>query len=110
MMVVIKSMWFVHSDVAVAILKPFVAEKNLWMVQNYGICQGYYFFHNLGMDRHLREQFAGHPLYEYTAEFCAKYDAPSFDPDYETKPLSFFEPMVASVFAKPRSTAYESLK
>ena len=34
--------------------------------------------HFLGADRNLRDQFAGHPHYERTAEFCALYDNPAF--------------------------------
>ena len=34
----------------------------------------------LGLDRNMRDQFAGHPHFERTAEFCALYDNPAFDP------------------------------
>jgi len=98
-----------HPDIAAAILKPFVSEENLWMVEKHGIFQGYYFFHHLGMDRHLRDQFKDHPLYQYTAEFCAKYDATAFDADYESEPLAFFEPMLRNVFAKPKRSIYKSM-
>lgn len=98
-----------HPDIAAAILKPFVSEENLWMVEKHGVFQGYYFFHHLGMDRHLRDQFKDHPLYQRTAEFCAKYDATAFDPDYESEPLSFFEPMLRRVFAKPRQSIYKAV-
>lgn len=101
---------FNHPDVAAAILKPFVSEENLWMVEKHGVFQGYYFFHHLGMDRHLREQFSDHPLYQYTAEFCAKYDAPAFDPDYKSEPLEFFEPMMRRVFARPRNSIYKAVQ
>ena len=97
-----------HPDIAAAILKPFVSPENLWMVEKHGIFQGYYFFHHLGMDRHLREQFSDHPLYQYTAEFCAKYDAAAFDPAYESLPLSFFEPMLQRLFAQPRQSLYKA--
>jgi predicted HD phosphohydrolase len=96
-----------HPDIAAAILKPFVSPENLWMVEKHGIFQGYYFFHHLGMDRHLREQFSGHPQYQRTIEFCARYDAAAFDPDYENLPLSFFEPMLERVFAQPRQSLYK---
>ncbi len=76
------------------------------MVEKHGLFQGYYFFHHLGMDRHLREQFNGHPLYQHTAEFCAKYDAAAFDPDYDTLPLDYFVPMVRRVLARPRQSIY----
>jgi len=95
-----------HFDIAAAILKPFVSEANLWMVQNHGIFQGYYFFHHLGLNRNLRDQFAGHPHYARTEEFCAVYDNPAFDPQGETLPMSEFEPMVRRVFAKPKNSIY----
>ncbi|SED15544.1 hypothetical protein SAMN05216178_6469 [Pseudomonas saponiphila] len=97
-----------HADIAAAILKPFVSPENLWMVEKHAIFQGYYFFHHLGMDRHLREQFCEHPLYQRTAEFCAKYDAAAFDPTYASLPLSFFEPMLRRLFAKPRQSLYQA--
>ncbi|HEX3139641.1 MAG TPA: HD domain-containing protein [Rhizobacter sp.] len=95
-----------HFDVAAAILKPFVSEANHWMVQHHGIFQGYYFFHHLGLNRNLRDQFAGHPHYARTEEFCALYDNPAFDPKGETLPMSEFEPMVRRVFAKPKNSIY----
>jgi len=97
-----------HPDIAAAILKPFVAEENLWMVAQHGIFQGHYFFHHLGMDRDLREQFKGHPHYERTAEFCALYDNPAFDPRGETLPIEEFIPMVERVLARPRNTIYKA--
>ena len=59
-----------HADVAAAILKPFVSEQNHWMVEKHAIFQGYYFFHHLGLDRNMREQFRDHPWYACTEEFC----------------------------------------
>ena len=99
---------FNHPDIAAAILKPFVTEENLWMVQHHGIFQGYYFFHHLGMDRDMREQFRAHPWFERTAEFCELYDNPAFDDRAETLPLSEFEPMVRRVFAQPRQSIYKA--
>jgi len=95
-----------HPDIAAAVVKPFVSEKNHWMVAQHGIFQGYYFFHHLGLDRNMREQFRGHPHFEYTADFCEKYDQVAFDADYDTAPLDFFVPMVERVFAKPRNSMY----
>ena len=94
---------FNHADIAAAILKPFVSEANHWMVEKHGVFQGYYFFHHIGMDRNLREQYRGHPHFERTAEFCALYDGPAFDPQRATPPLSEFEPLMRRVFAAPKS-------
>ena len=101
---------FNHPDVAAAMLRPFVSDENLWMVEKHGIFQGYYFFHHLGMDRDMREQFRDHPYFDRTAEFCELYDAPAFDPKRETLPLSFFEPMVRRLFAAPTRSIYANLK
>jgi predicted HD phosphohydrolase len=95
-----------HADVAAVILQPFVSEQNYWMVQKHGIFQGYYFFHYLGLDRNMREQFRGHPWFGYVEEFCSKYDGPAFDPGYKSAPLSEFEPMVRNVFSRVKNSIY----
>jgi len=91
-----------HADIAVAILKPYVSERNLWMVQHHSLFQGYYFFHHLGADRHARNRFKDHKWYDYTAEFCEKYDQAAFDADYDSLPFEHFEPMVHRVLAVPK--------
>jgi predicted HD phosphohydrolase len=98
---------FNHPDIAAAILKPFVSEANHWMVQHHGIFQGHYFFHHIGLDRDMREQFRGHEHFARTEEFCALYDNPAFDPKAETLPLSEFEPMLRRLMAQPRNTIYK---
>lgn len=95
-----------HPDIAAAILKPFVSQENFEMVEKHGMFQAYYFFHHLGMDRNLRDQFKGQAVYDRTLEFCEKYDAPAFDPGYDHLPLSFFEPMVRQLLSAPRNTIY----
>ena len=97
---------FNHADVAAAIVKPFVSEENHWMVEQHAVFQGYYFFHHIGGDRNLRERFRGHPAFDRTAEFCARYDGPAFDPKGETLPLEFFEPMLRRVIAFPKRSMY----
>jgi predicted HD phosphohydrolase len=99
---------FNHPDIAAAILKPFVSEANLWMIQHHGIFQGYYFFHHIGMDRDMREAFRGQPHFERTAEFCELYDNPAFDARAQTLPLSEFEPILRRLFAQPRNTIYKA--
>jgi len=95
-----------HADLAAAIVQPFVSEQNHWMIEKHGIFQGYYFFHFGGLDRNMRDQFRGHPCFEYTAEFCHLYDQAAFDPDFKSMPLSAFEPMVRRVFEWPKRSIY----
>jgi hypothetical protein len=56
----------------------------------------------------MREDYKDHPLYDQTLEFIEKYDAPAFDPEAETYALSFFEPMIKSVFERPKQSLYKS--
>lgn len=97
---------FNHPEIASAILRPFVSEELHWIADRHGVFQGYYYFHHLGMDRDLREQYRGHPHFAATAEFCEKYDQAAFDPHYESAPLDFFEPMVRRVLARPIRSIY----
>lgn len=97
-----------HPDIAAAILKPFVSEANLWMVQHHGIFQGYNFFHHIGMDRNMRDMFAGQPHYAHTAEFVELFDNPAFDRGQEILPISTFEPMLRKVMAVPKNSVYKA--
>lgn len=93
-----------HAEVAAVVLKPFVSEQNHWMVDKHGIFQGYYFFHHLGLDRNMRDQYSGHEYYDYTEEFCRKYDQNSFDTTYKNMSLDDFVPALESVLAKPKQS------
>ncbi|WP_427966376.1 HD domain-containing protein [Altererythrobacter sp.] len=95
-----------HPEVAAAIIKPFVSEELHWICQHHGHFQGYYYFHYLGMDKESREQFRGNPYFDACAEFCEKYDQSAFDPDYDSEPLEFFEPMVRRVMSRPINSMY----
>ncbi len=91
-----------HSEVAAAVLKPYVSEKNYWIVKHHGVFQGYYYFHLIGLNPHERERWRNHPYYKATVDFCENYDQNSFDPHYESEPLTFFEPMVHRVLDESR--------
>jgi len=95
-----------HAELAATVLKPFVSDENWWLLQHHGIFQGYYFFHHLGLDRDMREQFRGHPNFERTALFCERHDQNAFDPNYATMPLEFFVPLVQRVMARPKRSIY----
>jgi predicted HD phosphohydrolase len=95
-----------HAEIGAVILKPYVSERNHWMMDKHGVFQGYYFFHHIGLDRDMRDEFRGHPDFEYTAQFCHLYDQNAFDPNYESMPLEAFEPMLRRVLAAPKRSIY----
>jgi predicted HD phosphohydrolase len=97
-----------HADIAATILEPYISEENHWIIKHHGIFQGYYFFHHVGLDRNVRDNFRDHPYFEACAEFCHQYDQNSFDAAYESEPLEFFVPMVERLMAMPRKSLYQA--
>jgi predicted HD phosphohydrolase len=89
-----------HDRFAAEILRPFVREEVTWVVENHGLFQSYYYGHHYGWDRNARDRFRDHPCYQSCVDFCERWDQSSFDPDYASEPLEYFEPMVRNVFAR----------
>ena len=89
-----------HSEVAAAILRPYISKKNHWIVQHHGEFQGYYFWHLVGKDRNARDKYREHPYYQACVDWCYKYDQSAFEQGYPTKPLEFFEPIVKRVMSR----------
>ena len=44
-----------HSQYAASILRPYVSEKNYWIIQHHGLFQTYYSAHHLGGGRNAIE-------------------------------------------------------
>ena len=95
-----------HSQAAAALLRPYVSEKNYWIVLHHGLFQGYYYLHHYGGDRDLREQYRSNEHYQACADFCARWDQASFDPDYDTLPLTHFESRVRELFSVRNSNFF----
>lgn len=90
-----------HSEMAAAILRPFVSDKLYWIVKHHGVFQMYYYAHHCGGDRNAREMYKDNAWYQDAIDFCHNYDQNCFDPDYATEPLEFFAPILRRVLAKP---------
>jgi predicted HD phosphohydrolase len=90
-----------HSQMAAAIIRPYVREEVTWVVNMHGIFQQQYYGEHLGVDPDAREVYRDHPWFESCARFCEEWDQASFDPAYPTEPLEHFEPMVREVFSRP---------
>lgn len=90
-----------HSQFAAAILRPYVREEVTWVLEMHGLFQMQFYADRLDLptDRHLR--YAEHPYFESCQRFCRDWDQESFDPNYPTKPLSHFAPMLREIFARP---------
>jgi predicted HD phosphohydrolase len=89
-----------HSALAAEVLRPYVSERTYWIVRQHGLFQSYYYAHHFGNDRNARDRYIDHEWYQDTVDFCERWDQSSFDPEYESLPLEFFEPMVRRIFAR----------
>ena len=89
-----------HSEMAAAVLKPYVSEESYWIIRHHCLFQSYYYAHLLGGDRDARDRYRDHPFFDATVRFCEQWDQPSFDPGYDTLTLETFEPMVRRVFSR----------
>ena len=89
-----------HSQLAAAIIRPYVRAEVTWVIEHHGVFQLYYHGEAEGVDKNARDIFAGHKWFESCDRFCQRWDQMSFDPDYDTSPLSHFEPMLREVFSR----------
>ena len=89
-----------HSQLVASVLRPYVSEKIYWIILHHGIFQEYYYAHHIGRDRNARDKFKDHPYYQDAVDFCEKWDQKSFDPNYESYSLEYFEPKVRKLFSK----------
>ena len=97
-----------HADFAATMLEPFISDKNYWILKHHGIFQGYYFFDFLGLDKNMRDKFKDNPDWKDCAEYCAKYDQNSFDPEYDTEPIETFIPMLRNVLSQTKKSIYKA--
>lgn len=89
-----------HDRFAAEILRPFIRDECAWVVEHHGTFQMLYYAHHYGWDPNEREKYKDSPHYQACADFCERWDQNSFDPDYKSEPLEFFEPMVRALFAR----------
>ena len=88
-----------HSELAAAIVRPYVSDEVHWIIKHHGVFQMIYYAHHHGNDPHERERYRDHPHFAACAEFCENYDQVSFDPTYPSMPLTEFEPLLHRVFS-----------
>jgi predicted HD phosphohydrolase len=77
------------------------AFRAYWVIKHHGVFQMYYYAHHCGGDRNAREMFKDNPWYQDAIDFCHNYDQNCFDPDYDSEPLEFFEPILRRVLSQP---------
>ena len=92
-----------HGAFAAALLSPYVSERHVWMLEHHQVFQDHHVreHYDAALDREARNRWRGHPHFDWTAAFVARYDQAAMDEEYDILPLEHFEPMVRRVFARP---------
>jgi predicted HD phosphohydrolase len=88
-----------HPAIAAEILRPYVRDEVYWMIKVHQDFQGRHYYHHFGADPDARTKYEGQPWYALAERFADEWDQTAFDPEYDTLPLSHFEPLVRKIFA-----------
>ncbi len=89
-----------HSQLAAAIIRPYVRAEVTWIIEMHGLFQMRYYANHYGKDPDGYLAYKDHPWFESCVQFCEVYDQAAFDPAYPTQPLSHFEPLLREVFTR----------
>ncbi len=89
-----------HSQVAAAILRPYVRAEVTWVVEMHGLFQTVYYANYRGLDPDARNVYRDHEWFQTCVMFCERWDQASFDPSFPTRALSHFEPKLREVFGR----------
>jgi predicted HD phosphohydrolase len=72
-----------------------------WIIEHHGVFQMYYYGDAMGVDKNARDIYHDHAWFDSCEKFCRDWDQMAFDPNYPTKPLAHFEPMLREIFTRP---------
>jgi predicted HD phosphohydrolase len=89
-----------HGDFAASLLGAYISDRNFWMLRHHAVFQNLHSPHLPGVHQHERERWRGHPHFDWTAEFVARYDQAATDPNYPYEPLATFVPLVRAIFSR----------
>ena len=94
-----------HPEIAAAILKPYVRPEVHDMIRVHQDFQGRHYYAHFGGDPDAREKHRETlepATFKLAEQFADEWDQIAFDPDYDTLPLSHFEPLVRTVFGQAK--------
>ena len=94
-----------HPEIAAAIIKPYVREDVYHVICAHQDFQGRHYYHHFGGDPNARESHRDTLTADEFAlaeKFADEWDQIAFDPDYDTLPLSHFEPLVRKIFGQAK--------
>ena len=90
-----------HDRFSAEVVRPYLREEVTWVIEHHGIFQMIYYAHHYGWDKNARDRFKDNIYFQSCSDFCERWDQTAFDPNYDSKPLKFFKPMIKEVFTRP---------
>jgi predicted HD phosphohydrolase len=93
-----------HPAIAAEILKPYVSHETYEIIRTHQDFQGRHYYALMGKNPNARSQYENEDWYEKAVQFTDEWDQAAFDDEYETLPLSHFEPMLDRLFAGSQSS------
>ena len=90
-----------HGEFSATLLANYISEKHYWMLRHHATFLNHHAKTHSSVDWNARDQYRGHPHFEYTADWVERYDQTSIQTQYDTAPLEFFKPFVYRLFNKP---------
>jgi predicted HD phosphohydrolase len=89
-----------HPEIVAALARPYMSNDAYRGLRHHMEFQWKHYGDKLGLPTDGRTRYQDQPWYAATALFSDEWDQVSFDPAYNTLPLSEFEPLVRSVFGR----------
>src|SRR5689334_9710402 len=92
-----------HPAIGAEILKPYVSQETYEIIRTHQDFQGRHYYALMGKNPNARSQYENKDWYAKAVQFTDEWDQAAFDHEYDTLPLSYFEPMLDRVFAGSQS-------
>jgi len=97
-----------HPAIAAEILRPYVSDETYEIIRTHQDFQGRHYYALMGKDPNERRKYEAMPWFELACKFTDEWDQTSYDPEYDTLGLSYFEPMIERVFSHSNTAVTEA--
>ena len=94
-----------HPAIAAEILRPYVSDDTYEIIRTHQDFQGRHYYALMGKDPEERRKYEAMPWFQLATKFTDEWDQTSFDPNYDTLPLEYFQPMIDRVFSRSMTAA-----
>lgn len=92
-----------HPAIGAEILKPYISQETYEIIRTHQDFQGRHYYALMGKNPNARSQYENEDWYDKAVQFTDEWDQAAFDHEYDTLPLSYFEPMIDRLFTGSKS-------